>query len=162
MARNRCTDRNSLLPLHILPDSPSGPTPHTALAPSYAAHAATLGPTNFKLRQRRIRIRVPIMTLPAHCPAPLSFLSLFLTLRLCSRTLEQCLPTLSCYHAASVRSHLPYFIFPFMHLYALFNLHHRRPRGRLYDTDLISITFTPLFLVDFSPLSFSFSLSLFP
>ncbi|KAI0260568.1 hypothetical protein BGY98DRAFT_98795 [Russula aff. rugulosa BPL654] len=28
------------------PDSPSGPTPHTALAPSYAAHAATLGPTN--------------------------------------------------------------------------------------------------------------------
>jgi hypothetical protein len=34
------------------PDSPSGPTPHTALAPSYAAHAATLGPTNFKLRQK--------------------------------------------------------------------------------------------------------------
>ena len=26
-------------------DSPSGPTPHTALAPSYATHAATLGPT---------------------------------------------------------------------------------------------------------------------
>ena len=75
-----------------------------------------------------------------HFPAPLSFLSLFLTtLRLCSRTLEQCLPTLSCNHAASVRSHLPYFIFPFMHLYALFNLHHRRPRGRLYDTDLIGI-----------------------
>ena len=31
------------------PDSPSGPTPHTALAPSYAAHAATLGPTSFRL-----------------------------------------------------------------------------------------------------------------
>ena len=30
------------------PDSPSGPTPHTALAPSYAAHAATLGPTSFE------------------------------------------------------------------------------------------------------------------
>jgi hypothetical protein len=48
------------------PDSPSGPTPHTALAPSYAA---TLGPTKIERsdaklqdeRDRRIRERKELL-----------------------------------------------------------------------------------------------------